>query len=287
MAELKDILKQLLKDNEEIYSIVGTVEEVNEDKRVCKIKPIDDSAELFNVRLQTKVSSSIGLVLFPKQGSQVTVTFMSKELAFVSQTDEIEKILLNIEGFSLFIDKENFETEVKNKKNTVDNYDTIAKNAIFEIETLFKVISQAQIVLEAQALIMQAQTVGITGVTTIDGQTTVNGATTINAATIINALLTVNGAAVISGAMSAASATIAGGMSVGGGSNGGVPTGGALKTQLDEIKDDLNELKSKLSSWTPVNHDGGAALKALISSYASATLPPTDLSSISNPNFVH
>lgn len=275
MSDIKDILRQLLKDNEEIYSVIGEVMEVNEVKRVCKVKPIDDSAELFNVRLQTKVSSEIGLVLFPKIGSQITATFLNKQLAFVSQTEEIEKIKLTIGDLSLFIDKDNFETNVKNKKNTVDNYDVIAKNAKFEIDTLFEVISQAQIVMQANEFLLTAGAVNINGVTTITGATTVNG------------LTTVNGAAVIVGAMSAASATIVGAGSFGGGNNGGVPKGNKIAEEVNKIVADINNLKSKLKSWVPINNDGGAKLKTLIASYANTDLNDVQTSNIVNENLTH
>jgi hypothetical protein len=97
---IKDILKQLLKDDVEIYSTIGTVEKIDEIKRVCTVTPLDGSAKLFNVRLQTQVAGNEGLVIFPKKDSKVIVTFLSKELAFVSSTSEIQKILLNSEGIS-------------------------------------------------------------------------------------------------------------------------------------------------------------------------------------------
>ena len=278
--DIKDILKQLLKDNEEIYSTFCEVLEVDESKRVCKIKPIDGSAELFGARLQTKISSEVGLVMFPKIGSQVTATFISKDLAFISQTDEIDKILLNIGETSLLVDGASIIKEVQDEKNTIENQETTSKNTIFTTEELFKVVSQAQIILEAQSLIMKAQTITADGVTTVNGQTTVNGATT------INGILTVSAAATIAGALTAASLSVGGAVSVGGGSNGGVPTAAGVGGAVNEIKSDINQLKSLLSSWSPVTNDGGAALKATISGYAGSPLSPTDPSSIGNPNFM-
>lgn len=98
--DLKQILKQLLKDNEEIYSLIGTVSKLDESRRVCNVKPTDGSAELFNVRLQTQVAGDEGLVIIPKKDSEVIVTFLSKELAFISSTSKIQKIMLNSDGFS-------------------------------------------------------------------------------------------------------------------------------------------------------------------------------------------
>ena len=173
MGNIKDILRQLLKDNEEIYSVMGEAISVDNDARTCKVSPLDGSADIFNVRLQTKIASDIGLVLFPKQGSQVTVSFLSKELAFVSKTDEIESLKLDIEGFSLFIDNENFEKTVKNTKIDSESYELTGKNAKFTLDTLFEVISLAQIKLTAQTMLL-------TGAVTINGATAINGVVTIN-----------------------------------------------------------------------------------------------------------
>lgn len=98
--DIKQILKQLLKDNEEIYSLVGTVSKLDESRRVCSVKPNDGSAELFNVRLQTQVAGTEGLVIIPEEDSEVIVTFLSKELGFISSTSKIQKIMLNSDGFS-------------------------------------------------------------------------------------------------------------------------------------------------------------------------------------------
>lgn len=282
MSNIRDIIKELLKDNEEIYSLIGKVVEVNRDKRVCKIEPVNGDAEIFNVRLQSKVSSEIGLVLFPKIDSDVTVTFLSKDLAFVSQTSEIEDIKLDIGDFSLFIDAENFEKSVENivinttnyEKNATDtkinsdNYEMTGENAKFTLSTIFEVISSADIKLQALAFLLNATTVDINGITTVTGATTVNGVTTLN------------GAATIAGA-----ATMAGAVSMGGGSNGGIPKGSSLVIEFNKIVTEFNKVKAAFSSWTPVNNDGGAALKALTSSINNLT--PVVEATISNSNAVH
>ena len=99
--EIKDLLKQLLKENEEIYSLIGKVTSIDENKRLCEVEPLDGSAKLFDVRLQTQVAGNEGLVIFPVPGSEVTVSFLSKELAFISGCSKIQKIMLNSDGFSL------------------------------------------------------------------------------------------------------------------------------------------------------------------------------------------
>jgi phage baseplate assembly protein gpV len=261
MQEIKDLIRKLAEQQEELYSLVGIVLEVDEAKRVCRVRPLDGSAELFDVRLQSSVSSEIGIVVFPKIDSEVTVTFISKELAYVSQTTEILKILLNIGAFSLFIDEENIETTVKNSTLNADDHKVNAKNAIFTLDTLFKIVSAKDITLEGL-------NINLTGITGITGPTTITG------------ILNVSGAVVMSGG-----AAVTGGMSVNGGANGGVPLSAPLVSKINALESDLNTLKGIFTTWSPTPNDGGVALKALLGAYSSNSITPTTETEVSNTEF--
>ncbi|QCW20330.1 hypothetical protein [Flavobacterium phage FPSV-S1] len=261
--ELIDILRQALKHNEEIYSVVGVVTAIDENKRTCTVQPSNGDAELHEVRLQTNVSGSVGLVQFPKIQSEVTISFFTKDLSFIAQTSIIDKIVLKIEGFELTIDKENFNNIVKNTNIESDNYEVKAKNTKFTAEQTFEVISQSIIKMQAENFILQAtaafcltaQSINLTGITTITGATTIAGA------------LSVSGGAI----------------SLGGSSNGGLPKGAALVTEINKIKTDFQNLKARFTNWSPVPNDGGAALKAQVSSWSPNVTPVTQ-TAISNPN---
>lgn len=67
--------------------------------------------------------------------------------------------------------------------------------------------------------------------------------------------------------------------------------GGLVKSQKvhDEIKalkDEINSLKTKLSTWVPVVNDGGAALKALLSTFYTP-IPPAVKADYENSNVKH
>ena len=98
---IKEIIEQVSKGDEELYSIVATVDEVDESARTCTCTPINDGAQLFNVTLQAARSASTGLVQIPKVNSQVVVTFLSKDTAFVSLFVEVDKVLLNCDEITL------------------------------------------------------------------------------------------------------------------------------------------------------------------------------------------
>lgn len=52
---------------------------------------------------------------------------------------------------------------------------------------------------------------------------------------------------------------------------------GPTKANIEELQNDINNLKSIISAWVPVPNDGGAALKAALSSwYGSALVEQID-----------
>lgn len=55
-----------------------------------------------------------------------------------------------------------------------------------------------------------------------------------------------------------------------------------LVNKLNAIEQDINNLKSVFSSWTPVPNDGGAALKTASTSWYSQQLQPTQAADIEN-----
>jgi exosome complex RNA-binding protein Csl4 len=125
MADENDLagaLKTLTKTSDEVYAKVCEVLEIDQDEKTINVKPVDDTAEIYNVRLQAE-SESGGLVLFPKVGSMVLVVFINKNNAAVVNTSEIEKLDLVIEGVNLQIDKDGFLLKKENetlKKLMVD-----------------------------------------------------------------------------------------------------------------------------------------------------------------------
>lgn len=276
--ELKELIQILAKSPDELYSTICEVVEVNDSKRVCKAQPLDGSAMLFNVRLQSIVNSQIGIVQYPSVGSHITVTFITKDLAFVSQTNEIDKILFNIGDMSVFLDAENFTQNVKNTNITGENYDVTGKKITFTAQDLFEVICQALIK-------VTAQNVEINAITKVTGATTINGTTTVNGTTTLNGGATITGASTMVGAVTMAAAlSVAGAVSLGGGGNGGVPLSGALAQEINGIKTDINLIKTVFNNWSPVANDGGAALKAASVGWRGQQLQPTTTQQISNPN---
>lgn len=71
------------------------------------------------------------------------------------------------------------------------------------------------------------------------------------------------------------------------GAHGGMVKVTELVGRLNSLENDINNLKSILTSWAPVAGDGGASLKALLTSYNSATLAVTVNGDIENETVTH
>jgi hypothetical protein len=229
LANIKEIFKQLLNDNEEIYTISGKVTDINEGKRVCRVEPLDGSAAIFNARLQASVGFSEGLVFFPRKGSTVSVSFFDRDFGYIAQTDDVEKVALKIGGLEVLVDSENIKSTVKTHKTTAQAYDLAARTAKFTAVELLQ---------------LTAPNIALNGAVIIGGSIALNG-----------------------------------------GALGGVPTAGGVADKINELADDLNELKAVFSAWSPSGSDGGAALKASIGAYSAKSIEPADPDDIGNPKF--
>ncbi len=107
-------IKKLSETSDEVYAKVCEVLEINEVEKTIDVKPIDGTAEIFDVRLQAE-SETGGLVLIPKKGSMVLVVFINKNSAAVVNTSEIEKLNLVIEDVEFQIDKDGFLLKKENE----------------------------------------------------------------------------------------------------------------------------------------------------------------------------
>lgn len=140
MADENDLagaLKTITKSSDEVYAKVCEVLEIDQDEKTVNVKPIDDTAEIYNVRLQAE-SETGGLVLFPKVGSMVLVVFINKNNAAVVNTSEIEKLELVIENSELQIDKDKFLFKREQVQLEVDQEGFLLKK---ENETLKKLMA--------------------------------------------------------------------------------------------------------------------------------------------------
>jgi len=93
---LRKALQTLANKEEEPYSVLAEVLSLDKDQRTIHAKPINGDAEVYNARLQSSLSGTIGMVQFPLVGSYVILSFVSKTVAIVVCTEEIEESILRI-----------------------------------------------------------------------------------------------------------------------------------------------------------------------------------------------
>lgn len=96
--DIRELLEEIIAnqiDRENFYSIVGRAVNVDETTRTCDLEPIEANAPRAGINLQSVESGTTGIVIIPKEGSFIAVTFFDKRTGFVSLTSDVEKILID------------------------------------------------------------------------------------------------------------------------------------------------------------------------------------------------
>ncbi|MDD2984679.1 MAG: hypothetical protein PHQ74_14970 [Crocinitomicaceae bacterium] len=72
-----------------------------------------------------------------------------------------------------------------------------------------------------------------------------------------------------------------------GDNQGGLVIAQKVSESDNSIIQEINQLKQLITSWTPVVNDGGAALKAALSSWVTGTIEPTSSADFENTKVKH
>jgi hypothetical protein len=111
-GQIRKSLSELMKTGEEIYAKVCEVLSIDTAAKTIDVKPVDDTAEIFNVPLQADTQGD-GLVVFPAAGSKVLVVFTSKHTAVMCNAGEVDGMA--------YKDTKGVELIIKDGKITVKN----------------------------------------------------------------------------------------------------------------------------------------------------------------------
>jgi hypothetical protein len=95
MSGIKQAIQGMAK-NTGTKVLVCKVVSVDTDLRNCDCEPIDGSAAIFDVRMQSDMSIETGLVLTPKKGSNVAVLMLNDQTGVVVATSELEEFDLGV-----------------------------------------------------------------------------------------------------------------------------------------------------------------------------------------------
>lgn len=135
MENIRDLIRHLADDNELRYSVLATVIHVDKSAKTIDCEPLDNSAELLDIRLQADTGK--GMVLFPVVGSLVVVSFLSKDDGFVSMFSQVETLSIETERESLKTLLEDMLTQMANLKVTTNSgasIEVINKPQILQIK---------------------------------------------------------------------------------------------------------------------------------------------------------
>lgn len=68
---------------------------------------------------------------------------------------------------------------------------------------------------------------------------------------------------------------------------GGLPQIEKMVDKYNNLENEINQLKQIFTTWTPVSNDGGAALKAIVSTWASQLMVTTQKQELENQTVKH
>ena len=114
--EIKEAIQILAAKEGEFYSKLGKVISIDKELNTCDVEPINKGADLLDVKLTATEGNKKGIIIYPKIGTNVLVTFLDNENSFVSMCTEIDEIiynegtnggLINIETLISELDKNN------------------------------------------------------------------------------------------------------------------------------------------------------------------------------------
>lgn len=100
---LRELIQRIAREGlpEELYSVAGTVGNVNTTDKTCDVTPAKGDAEIKGVRFMSVLGGDNGFVQVPADGSQVIVTFLNKYTGFISQYGEIQGYIMETANESL------------------------------------------------------------------------------------------------------------------------------------------------------------------------------------------
>jgi len=91
-----------------VYTVIGTVSNVNEATRTCDVTPIE-GAKIESVKFQATLSGTVGFVLIPADGSAVAINCVNDEAGIIVNTGSIDKLIVKIGSQELTVTTSSFK----------------------------------------------------------------------------------------------------------------------------------------------------------------------------------
>jgi hypothetical protein len=126
--ELRDSLRTLTKPNGNAYSKVCTVDSVDLVKLTCYCIPINDDADITEVRLMANIDN--GFLLIPEVNSIVVVSFLSDSSAYVSLVSKVSEIQLNGTNYDGLVRVQELTDKLNNLENKLNDLITACSSQV-------------------------------------------------------------------------------------------------------------------------------------------------------------
>ena len=126
--DLRDALRSLVKPNNDGYSKVCTIDSVDLIKLTCYCVPLNDDADIINVRLMANIDN--GFLLIPEVNSIVVVSFLSDDSAYVSLVSKVSEVQLNGKNFDGLVKVQELTDKLNALENKVNDLITACSSQI-------------------------------------------------------------------------------------------------------------------------------------------------------------
>ena len=127
---LLDVLKRAVSDAvAEPYAKVCKVDSYNEDTRSVDVSPLDETAPILNVRIIAGESET-PILIVPKVGSFVMVTFVNETSAFVSMFSEVETVAIRGDQYGGLIKVEELKKQLDIVTDRIDTLFQAIKDGV-------------------------------------------------------------------------------------------------------------------------------------------------------------
>jgi hypothetical protein len=126
--ELRDSLRTLTKPNGNAYSKVCTVDSVDLVNLTCYCIPINEDADITEVRLMANIDN--GFLLIPEVNSIVVVSFLSDSSAYVSLVSKVSEIQLNGTNYDGLVKVQELTDKLNNLENKLNDLITACSSQV-------------------------------------------------------------------------------------------------------------------------------------------------------------
>lgn len=118
--KIAEALREIVKTDEENYSVACKVISVDNSNKTCKCEVISSGLNLFNVRLMS--NNNTGFLIIPKVNSIVLVTMLNKFTGYVGMFSEVEEIQLNGDSYDGLVRIGDLVDKLNNLENALNQH---------------------------------------------------------------------------------------------------------------------------------------------------------------------